>query len=293
MNATYLGLETLQKEFDEAKQLTKLNLSHNNIVEVPKFSFVNSKMLIEADFSNNQISRVDPLAFATDSKLETLILSHNKIVSINKQLFDFLPKLKMLNLSYNAINELGASTFCRLQQLVVLDLSHNNLKILDAHAFDGGIFLPKFDQFKLLSIGGNHLSELNGFTNDRFPDVKIFGIHENHFDCCYLKNLFRSIHQHQLDLTFDENGKNPNITDSIGKKCHFDDDFVYEKETSQIDWLAIVIMVGIIVLGAIFYSIIMKFRYSETQMQIEAAENAPIKCNRQSSLDYFSDVPKY
>lgn len=338
-----MELETLQTWFfDEAKLLTKLNVSHNNIAEVPKFLVVNAQKLKVVDLSNNIISRIDPSAFAGDSKVTKLILSHNKIASLNKQFLDFLPELKTLDLSHNAISRLEEDTFknltilehldlsnnpmeelsinlfnpiirlqklylsnaklstikpqtfCRQQHLEILDLSHNNLRILDASAFDGGIFLPKFDNLRYLSIGGNQLDELDGFSSDRFPVVKIFGIHENRFDCCYLKNLFRSIHQHQLDLTFDENGKHPNVTDSFGKKCYFNDDFVYDSNvTSQIDWIAVAIMAAMIILAAIFYSVVMKFRYNKGQMQIEAAENASIKCGRKSSLSNFYDIPKY
>lgn len=344
LNATHLGLESLQKQFFiEAKNLTILDVSHNHIVDLSSFLFVNAVQLKTADFSFNHINRVDSLVFAGDSNLEQLNFAYNNITSVHKQLFDYLlnlqhlnlshnfitnleeytfinlTNLKVLDLSYNPLEELSVKTFasltklqrlnlshtrlteikpkmlCRLEALQILDLSHNHLIVLDVRAFDGGIFLPRFDHLQSLFIGGNQLTELNGFSSERFPVMKITGIPDNKFDCCYMAKLFRSIGWKQLELPFDENSHHPNVTDSVGQKCNFGGTFLNEADNPNYTWSEILTVICILLSALLFVMVGALMKSTRNFRAPGITENITVPCDSISNFDNSNmyDVPKF
>ncbi|XP_031617277.1 chaoptin-like [Contarinia nasturtii] len=345
LNATYLGLEHLQKQFfNEAKNLTNLDVSHNKLIELPSFLFLNAGKLRVADFSFNQIHRMDSFTFTGELKLEKLNLAQNNIATLDKMLFDYLLNLKHLNLSNNSIHDLNehtfdnlthlevldlsfnpieklstetftslvklkylnlshtqlstikSKTFCRLENLEILDLSHNHLKILDVRMLDSGIFLPRFDHLKGLLIEGNQLTELDGFTSEQFPALKIHGIPDNKFDCCYLAKLFRSIGWKQLELPFDENSNHPNLTDATGARCIFGGEFLYFEDTTNFSWAEALSVVCFLFVLLLFVMVgaIMKTN-NRYQSATSLDHNMTVHCDSISNFDYPNvyDVPKF
>ncbi|XP_055299647.1 toll-like receptor 3 [Sitodiplosis mosellana] len=275
-------------------KLEQLSFAHNNITTLQKQLFDYLLNLRHLNLSHNSITNLEEHTFDNLTNLKVLDLSFNPLEQLSIKTFASLTKLQRLNLSHTQLTEIKAKTLCRLEELQTLDLSHNNLIVLDVRAFDGGIFLPKFDYLKTLFIGGNQLNELNGFTSERFPVMKIVGIPDNKFDCCYLIKLFRSIGWKQLELPFDDNSKHPNLTDSMGVKCNFGDEFLYEAESPHYTWAEILTVICILLLALLFVMVgaIMKttrkFRSSRTN------ENMNVPCDSISNFDNSNmyDVPK-
>lgn len=209
LNISHIGLETLEKEiFTNATSLKKLNASHNKIQEIPVQLLNNAVLLNEIDFSYNQIKRLHSFFLPDSSQLVILDFSNNQIETIDKDAFDNMTNLNKLNLTHNPIGFLNIGTFSKLKnlqylnlsdtnlveirlgtfshtrQLVSLDLSWNQLKTIDF-----SLFLPKFSYLNTLYLNENHLTDLEGFSNTLLPQLNVFGIARNNFNCSYLKNF--------------------------------------------------------------------------------------------------------
>lgn len=298
LNISYLGLEMLQNDaFVRAELLTKLDVSHNNLTKVPDFLFAKTNKLIEVDFSFNKIDRIEPLAFGSKSILKHLDLSFNEIDELNANMFASAVKLRHLNLSHNSLSIIKAGTFCRQEDLLILDLTKNRLKMLDFNIFKCPIFLPRFNKLERLSIANNHLRELNGFSNLRFPFVRIDGIDQNEFDCKYLNELFRSFYFAQFDLSFEDNSNHPKISDPTGANCTFTDLVYVEKFTNQCNFVECFAAVCILLLIIIICIFILLIKQKKTvKRRTETIESLSAYCEARSNIGSFGniyDVPKF
>lgn len=108
--------------------LVILDLSHNNISELPVFT----RALQEADFSYNIVSHVGEGRFERARKLHHLSLAHNHLTEIAERDFYGLKKLHRLDLSHNKLENIAPTAFLPLHHLRHLHLHHNRLTQLDA-----------------------------------------------------------------------------------------------------------------------------------------------------------------
>lgn len=279
--------------------IQSLNLSHNNITHLHRELFDNLSRLQNLTISHNNIEHLGGQTFNNLTNLEFLDLSHNPIYELDKHLFTSCSKLKRLYLSHMELQLIEPKTFSHQEQLEILELSNNNLKVLDIRAFDGGIFLPKFDSLKYLSIARNKLHEFNGFSSERFPFVQIIGMDQNEFDCCELEKLLRIIDRKQLELPFDENTFHPKLLDARGQMCSFGEDFIYDgnEKSSQFNWTEVLLIMCMLLLAVIIGMVIMIIRQKKTyrepqtiEIQCERRENETK--NRYENVNVY-DVPKY
>lgn len=154
-----LGVQSFQVDtFSGAKELIKLNASHNEITEIPSFLFHKNVELREIDFSFNKIKVIDDYALAGDFNLEKLNFSHNQIASFDKGILESHPNLKILNLSYNQIRILKVDTFERLGNLLHLDLSNNFIRKLETNTFENLV------KIQSLNLSHNDLIEIEANT---------------------------------------------------------------------------------------------------------------------------------
>lgn len=278
-------------------KMETLNFSHNKIAVLQKQLFGYLPKLEHLNLSHNAITNLDELIFDNLTNLLTLDLSFNNIEKLNINIFAALKKLQILNLSDAKLSTIDPKTFSHQIELRILDLSRNNLKVLDVHIFDGGVFLPKFDNLKLLLIGGNVLHELNGFSSVQFPAVKIRGLSHNAFECCDLRKLLRLFEWKQLDLELDEHSNHPNMTDSKGFKCDFGNNSMSDTEIGEFSWseiLAVACMLLVTLLFVIIISIFKRVRnFEETRLNMETIA---VQCDagqtRRSSSNVY-DSPKF
>lgn len=290
-------IESLAIAASPAPNLEELNFAHNNITTLDKQLFNYLQNLRHLNLSHNSINNLEEHTFVNLTNLNVLDVSFNPLKQLSIKTFTSLIKLQYLNLSHTQLSEIKAKTLCRLEELQTLDLSHNNLIVLDVRAFDGGIFLPKFDYLKKLFIGSNQMNELNGFTSERFPVMKIVGIPENKFDCCYLIKLFRSIGWKQLELPFDDDNSNhPNVTDSTGAKCNFGGEFLYETENPHYyTWAEILTVICILLLALLFVMVGAIMKTTRNFRPPRTTENMSVPCDSISNFDNSNmyEVPKY
>lgn len=83
--------------------------------------------LTRLDLSNNQISILPNHIFANLSELQTLILSYNKLQCIEAQAFRGLTKLRVLSLHGNDISTIPDLTFADLNSISHIALGANPL----------------------------------------------------------------------------------------------------------------------------------------------------------------------
>lgn len=183
-----LEMETLDpKIFREAKNITTLIASRNQITELPAFLFFNAKRLVFADFSNNSIERVR-LALMGANSLETLDLSQNALTSLAEDVFIDQTSLKLLNLSHNQIGELEPKTLST-RNLLTLDLSNNELTNLIEDTFYQTILL------KTLNLSNNPIETLEVRTFNFLPNLEVLNLRRTNLTSIQFGTFS---HQHKL-----------------------------------------------------------------------------------------------
>ena len=138
--------------FENLKQLTELDLSHNRI---------KSEVLTTRVFQGNY----DPIEYQPLKKLRVLNLAGNDLHKLENDLFEHMPSLEELDLSDNPFMTIDAGTEITISQipkLKKLNLANTQLRKLPEHIFHA----PR----GLLEIN------LEGNLFDRIPDALIFAI---------------------------------------------------------------------------------------------------------------------
>lgn len=105
------------------KMLRKLNVSQNNIKNIPELSIHSSNFLEELLLSNNCLTKLGPELKAY-SALVSLDCGHNNISEVDPSISSLI-NLKYLNLSHNNITSLADDILVGLKNLRQLNLSHN------------------------------------------------------------------------------------------------------------------------------------------------------------------------
>ncbi|XP_037574945.1 protein slit isoform X1 [Dermacentor silvarum] len=104
----------------------ELYLDVNDITEIPKELNL-LKDVTRIDLSNNQISILPNNIFSNLSKLSTLILSYNKLQCIQVDSFSGLKSLRILSLHGNDVSMIPEGTFRDLQSITHIALGANPL----------------------------------------------------------------------------------------------------------------------------------------------------------------------
>jgi len=123
LNLSYNELTELPKEIGKLSQLTYLNLSYNKLTELPK-EIGNLTQLTQLYLHNNNLTEL-PKEICNLTQLTSLDLSHNKLTQLPKEICN-LTQLTELYLYNNKLTHLPVE-IGQLSQLTYLDLSNNNL----------------------------------------------------------------------------------------------------------------------------------------------------------------------
>lgn len=125
-NLSHVGLTSLPVAiFSDAGKLKFLDVSYNEITEIPQFSSHKSEIL-SIDFSFNKIKWIDHLAFAFLFSLKRLDLSHNELTTLDA---DILPtqmsNMKMLSIGNNQLRELKGFGSTRILDMKIVGIVSN------------------------------------------------------------------------------------------------------------------------------------------------------------------------
>lgn len=169
-------IEALHRDFEGARNLVFLIMSHNNITELGASLFVDAPSLTVIDLSHNQIAKINKYAFADARSISRLVFSHNNITALDERLFKDLRFLDQIFLDFNQIEYIADGLFASniLLQKIVLNNNRiatvscvhlNGLKYLDTMQLAQNN-LTKFDptclenKLDYLNLNGNKLTQL-------------------------------------------------------------------------------------------------------------------------------------
>ena len=144
------------------KQITKLDLSNNQLQQVQSKQFMTLTDLRVLSMRNNNLGCLISSTFHGLQSLKKLDLSKNKLTQIEQGTFGGLFNLEVLNLTANYLNHTLTDQFSKLMMLKTLDLSRNSLKTLPSTAFNG------LAQLVTLDLSCNILETI---PDDTFKDL--------------------------------------------------------------------------------------------------------------------------
>lgn len=138
-------------------QLRRLDLSYNNIVDIPRNAFEGVENLLYLNLSNNHHLAPMPVNIIKSlTKLQTFDLSNVGLRTVQPEIFSKSPNLKSIYLKNNKISELADGTFNNLRNLTTVDLSFNNIMTIKPGTFINAM------NIRFLSLKGNQLSAFRG-----------------------------------------------------------------------------------------------------------------------------------
>lgn len=104
-----------------------INVSHNQIVDIPKNTFPKLYELHTIDISYNNLTTISNAVFQTLFSLRNLNMSYNALESIKAPTFGTLPTLLNMDLSNNKLNEIARGALTKLSSLRFLSVENNQL----------------------------------------------------------------------------------------------------------------------------------------------------------------------
>ncbi|XP_077279721.1 toll-like receptor 6 [Temnothorax americanus] len=182
---TNYNLELEKGAFDNMPQIEKLDLSWNNIWQIPHPLFCSLSNLVTLNISWNLLKDITELGFQDVSEekvsekhprrqlestsarppcsldVQSLDMSNNQISVLPINGFSSLKRLRVLNLSSNAISMVADEALHGLRSLESLDLSGNKIVALPA-----ALFRDSTKSLKELILQNNSISALPGLVTD-------------------------------------------------------------------------------------------------------------------------------
>lgn len=147
------GIQILShNDFKGLGALILLDLSQNELTEIPDGVFGTLSKLKNLDLSSNYIAHIHKGSFSGLVQLERLYLYANRIQSIHLEAFKGLDALLELKLQGN---QLGSLPFIHLPKLLLIDLSYNYIPTLGA----SDLQTPHLEALKVASLGLTTVNE--------------------------------------------------------------------------------------------------------------------------------------
>lgn len=185
LDLSYNSIATLPKQLFNKTSLGILHLKYNEIVS--NLDFV-PKDVQKLDLSYNKIVDVTNVMFKGIENLGNLILKGNKIKKINQAAFFTIKGLRHIDLSFNDLDQISTLTFLKNPDLEVVRISDNiRLKTLPAEGFESS---KKSFHVYLFDASNCDLSNLGENTFKTMPFITKLNLAGNNIETVP-KNLMR------------------------------------------------------------------------------------------------------
>lgn len=109
---------------------TYLDLSHKNLTSLDGLQNIpNIESIHNLNLSHNNLTQIPDNIFNKLKNVKVLNLSHNKLIKLPNKIFDNLIKLEIINISENQLTSLSENIFLKLKELTSIDLLNNYLDL--------------------------------------------------------------------------------------------------------------------------------------------------------------------
>lgn len=158
-----------------ARRLRFLDLSFNNFMILPQFSFEALKNLTHLNISTNGVREIADQVFFGMYSLEMLDISGNLLTTLPPELFKENKRLTKFYAQNNTISVLAPGLFTGLDMLLELDLGHNNLSStwVNSETFMGLIRLATLD------LSFNNIARLDMATFRDLTNLQRLNLQDN------------------------------------------------------------------------------------------------------------------
>lgn len=170
-------IETIHRgDFESARNLVFLIISHNNLTELGASLFVDAPTLTVIDLSYNHIAKINKYAFAEARSISRLVFSYNNITTLDERLFKDLRFLDQIFLDHNQIEFIADGLFSSNILLQKIILNNNRIATISCAHLNGLKYLDtlqlaqnnlvKYDatclenKLDYLNVNGNNLTQL-------------------------------------------------------------------------------------------------------------------------------------
>nr|CAH7738155.1 unnamed protein product [Callosobruchus chinensis] len=180
-------------QFENYTQLLKLNISNNQINDIPRDAFKKIYEDLEVlCLSHNRLKAIPFQVFSDISGIRHLDLSYNELVTFLDHFFKFNRYIEVLQLNNNNITKITSNALADLVELKRLDLSHNSLQSIAKGLFDSLINL------QYLNLANNPLTNMasgtfRGLRNLRLLDLSANKLTHLSFGLLHFSPLLKSL----------------------------------------------------------------------------------------------------
>ncbi|XP_060842206.1 slit homolog 2 protein [Rhopalosiphum padi] len=182
LDLSYNQLKEIPRHtFTVMSSLSNLNLSHNpHLALIPVSVFHPLTQLQKLDISFTSIKVLSPELFFKTSSLTHLFIQNNGITELPETMFQSLTNLVTLDLSENQISNIRIGSFMGLSSIRYVNLSKNKLS-----SFKGEYFITKRSNgtpLEEIDMSNNQISYLFPSTFKVHPSIKVIKVSNNKFN---------------------------------------------------------------------------------------------------------------
>lgn len=179
------------------EQLEVLDLSGNQLTEIPRDALENCSVISHLYLGHNQISDIQMEDFETwGDNLTTLILRNNRLYTIPPRAFKYTPNLNELSLSFNRILDVNEDSFIDvINTLEILEISFGFYR----DDFPEEVLKP-LTALKWLALDNNNFRTITETALYSFGKLTYFNMDSNRLTNIP-KNLFhQNVHENLADI---------------------------------------------------------------------------------------------
>lgn len=171
-------VKSLDENMFNTSRVSKIDLSGNEITELPPKVFGRLRFLLDLHLEDNRITMIPAKLFRNQSFITYIYLQRNLICYIDKDVFTNIRYLTTLDLSMNKIKEIHPYMFRKNMCLRNLFLNDNEIM------FIGEDFLAQTYHMETLSLANNYILHFNLTSLAELDFLKTLDLRNSQYFTC-------------------------------------------------------------------------------------------------------------